>query len=672
MRLFNLFAVGSAFILAAALSVVAASFAVTAIEDKTEIGVRRALDAAGHDWAEVEADGLQVLLAGTAPDEASRFNAISTVGGVVDAARIIDGMEIAPTADLTPPRFSAEILRNDSGISIIGLIPARTDREALIGELRGVAGAENVADLLETASYPVPEGWEDALSYSVIALSRLPRSKVSVGAGTVSVTAIADSPEERAELERDLARAAPPGLRVALSISAPRPVITPFTLRYLIDGSGGHFDACSAESELSRIRILAAARKAGLTGPETCTIGLGVPSPNWARAVELSLAALADLGEGSVTFSDADISLVAAQGTDPALFDNVVGELEGALPDVFTLHPVLPAPEEETAAARPEFTATLSPEGLVQLRGRLNDERLRRMVTSYAKARFGSESVHMAARVAGDLPVSWPVRVLSGIEALSMLANGVVTVTPDQVELRGISEREEAAADIARLLADKLGETETFDLQITYRPPPEPVDTTPDPEECQARLAKAQQENGKITFEPGSARISSDALETMNRIADILNECGEIRLEIQGHTDSQGREEMNQNLSQARAQSVLNELRARRVLTSTYVAVGYGETRPIADNETEEGREANRRIEFRLLRPVPEADAEAGSGAGGGEADTATADDETGSGAHGAEGDHPPAGTAAKPAPAAAPDKHDDATDATDSPETDQ
>jgi len=55
---------------------------------------------------------------------------------------------------------------------------------------------------------------------------------------------------------------------------------------------------------------------------------------------------------------------------------------------------------------------------------------------------------------------------------------------------------------------------------------------------------------------------------------------------------------------------VLNELRARRVLTSSYVAVGYGETRPIAPNDTEEGREANRRIEFRLIRPETNADEE--------------------------------------------------------------
>ena len=62
---------------------------------------------------------------------------------------------------------------------------------------------------------------------------------------------------------------------------------------------------------------------------------------------------------------------------------------------------------------------------------------------------------------------------------------------------------------------------------------------------------------------------------------------------------------MNLALSQSRAQSVLNELRARRVLTSSFSAKGYGESLPLKDNDTEEGREANRRIEFRLIRPEP-------------------------------------------------------------------
>ncbi|GGH35003.1 OmpA-OmpF porin, OOP family [Cribrihabitans marinus] len=599
------------FVLAAGLCLVAAGFAVTAVEDNSEIVVRRALDDAGHDWAEVEADGLRVILTGMARDEATRFNALSVAGAEVDASRVIDRFEILPTADLDAPRFSAEILRNGSGISIIGLIPSETDRAGLVETLQALDPDDSVSDLLETADYPVPEGWHEAMGYAVTALRLLDRAKISVDAGRVSVTAMSDSGAEKERLEAELTRAAPPSLRLGLDIAAPRPVITPFILRYLIDDEGSRFDACSAESNLSRNRIVEAARQAGTRGDIDCTIGLGVPSPTWASAAERSISALAELGRGSVTISDADITLIAAEGTEPALFDRVVGELENTLPPVFALHAVLTEPEEAEGSGPPEFVATLSPEGLVQLSGRLGDETTRTMVASYAKAAFGSDVVHTTARVVPDLPAEWPVRVLTGIEALSLLRNGALRVTPELVTLRGVSHQKEAKAVIARLLSEELGEAQEFELEITYQEPPEPEDAPVDPEICQERIAEIQS-GTKITFDPGSTDVAAESLDTMNRIADVLRECGDIRLEIQGHTDSQGREEMNQQLSQARAQSVLNELRARRVPTSSFVAVGYGESEPIAENDTEDGREANRRIEFRLIRPEPVVERETG------------------------------------------------------------
>lgn len=603
MRLSSLFISATALALAAGLSLVAASFSVTAIEQRAEIGVRAVLDNTAHDWAEVQADGLRVILSGTAEDEATRFSALSLTGTVVDAARVIDAMQVAPRDDMVAPRFSAEILRNDSGISIIGLIPVSTGREALLDQLARIDRDGQVSDLLQVANYPVPRGWDDALGFAVVALEKLPRSKISVSAGQIAITAISDSAEAKQALETGLNRAAPPGLRMALDISAPRPVITPFTLRFLIDENGARFDACSADTDAAQAQIIAAARQAGLAQPAICVVGMGTPSPSWAEAAGHAIRALARLEGGSVTMSDGDITLVAAEGTDAALFDLVAGELGNALPPVFALHAVLPVPPDAAQVAGPsEFTATLSPEGQVQLRGRLSDENLRHMADAFARARFGSKSVHTATRMVEGLPVDWSVRVLSGLEALSLLVNGALIVTPDRLVLRGISERQEARAEIAALLADKLGEAGTFALDITFRPPADPVDIAPDPEVCEAELA-AVQAASKISFEPGSAKVAADAMGTMDAIAEILTRCGAIRLEIQGHTDSQGREEMNQQLSQARAQSVLNELRARRVLTSSFVAVGYGESQPIADNGTEAGRKANRRIAFRLIRP---------------------------------------------------------------------
>ncbi len=604
MRLSSVFTISATFLAAALFCVLTAGFAATVIEDSSRIAVRDTLDKNGMSWAEVDADGLQVFLAGTAPSEAERFKALSVAGTMVDAARVIDQMLVEDTKGIAPPRFSIEILRNDSGTSLIGLVPAATDRDDLMQEIADATDGDEAADLLETADHPQPETWQPALDFAIEALSRLPRAKISVDPERVIIKAMVDSAGEKRELETELARIAPADVRLSLELSAPRPVITPFTLRFLIEDGEAKFDACSADTEEARDRILSAAGKAGLTSKAACTIGLGVPSPKWARAVELAIGALAEIGGGSVTFSDADISLLAAVGTPQERFDDVVGRLDTALPEVFALHAVLPEPEDESDPVKPEFVATLSPEGLVQLRGRVGSEIARDTLDSFARARFTAGGVHMTARVAEGLPRDWPLRTLTGLEALTYLSNGAVTVTPDSLTVIGQTGQQEASSMISGFLSEKLGETAQFSIDVTYKEELDPVASIPTPEECAARIAEIQSER-KINFEPGSSTIDGNGAAIMDDIADVLRECGEIRMEIGGHTDSQGREVMNQRLSQQRAQAVLNELRMRRVLTSSFTAKGYGESQPIADNDTEEGREANRRIEFRLIRPKP-------------------------------------------------------------------
>ena len=192
--------------------------------------------------------------------------------------------------------------------------------------------------------------------------------------------------------------------------------------------------------------------------------------------------------------------------------------------------------------------------------------------------------------------------MLTGLEALAELSNGAVRITPEMLSISGNTGNPDASTKIAALLGGKLGEGAEYDISVSYQEKLDPVAGLPTPDECEAEIGEVLRV-GKINFEPGSATIDASALGTMDDIAEILKRCGTLQLEIQGYTDSQGREEMNLALSQSRAESVLNELRARRVLTSSFTARGYGEEDPIADNKTEEGREANRRIEFRLIRP---------------------------------------------------------------------
>jgi len=213
MRLSVIFTITTTFATAAALSVVAAGFAVSKIENASRVEVQNAFDREGMGWTEVETDGLQVHLAGTAPTEAARFRALSVAGTAVDATRVIDQMLVAEAEGVAPPPFALEILRNESGVSLIGLVPETLDRERLIDDIAKATGDARVADLLETADYPASAGWNDAMGFAIRALGDLPRSKISVSASRVAITAMVDSAADQRRLESDLARSSPSGSR---------------------------------------------------------------------------------------------------------------------------------------------------------------------------------------------------------------------------------------------------------------------------------------------------------------------------------------------------------------------------------------------------------------------------------------------------------------------------
>ena len=520
----------------------------------------------------------------------------------MDPDRVINRLDVTAIGSSAPPRFSLDMLRNGDGIQLIGLIPAPEGDEAFaVAEaIADIAGTADVVNMIETAELDAPETWAAALDYGLRALQTLQRSKVTVFADRVEVEAVGESREERAEFIALLQRDQPAGVEIVLDISAPRPVITPFALRFVRDDDGGRFETCAADTAEARDRIVAAGRAAGAVGNITCTIGLGVPSSSWATAAEVALAALTDLGAGNVTFSDADVTLVAAQGTDQETFDAVVGALGAALPDLFSLQTVLPEPETAASAGPVRFTATLTAENRATLRGRLPGGATGASVRTLATTLFGAANTVIETLEVTDLPQRWSVRVMAGLTALAALEDGTLTVEPDTLRVAGRTGDEELVSALTRQLSEDLGPGVNFVLDVRYDAALDPVASLPEPEDCVARI-RAIQDETKITFDPGSTEINAAAGAVLDQIAAVLPDCMHVRMEIGGHTDSQGGEGMNLNLSQARANAVLNGLLARNVLVSNLSAQGYGESQPIADNDTEEGREENRRIEFRLL-----------------------------------------------------------------------
>ena len=118
---------------------------------------------------------------------------------------------------------------------------------------------------------------------------------------------------------------------------------------------------------------------------------------------------------------------------------------------------------------------------------------------------------------------------------------------------------------------------------------------------CQATLVELTKA-GVILFERASAELDDASSTTLAKVAVAMKSCPDVIVQIEGHTDLEGTSENNHALSLRRAQSVLDYLVRAGVNTRQLEPVGYGETRPVASNDTNESRAKNRRIEF-VVRP---------------------------------------------------------------------
>lgn len=107
--------------------------------------------------------------------------------------------------------------------------------------------------------------------------------------------------------------------------------------------------------------------------------------------------------------------------------------------------------------------------------------------------------------------------------------------------------------------------------------------------------------NSKVLFGTDKSDLSDKSKTTIDDLAQILNKYPDTDLTIQGHTDSTGPDAYNQTLSEKRAASVANYLKEKGVKAERLTSVGFGETLPVADNATAEGRSENRRVSFVIV-----------------------------------------------------------------------
>lgn len=571
--------------------------------------VEEALGAAGQDWASVTPDGTLVTVAGTAPDEASRFRAVAIARQVLDPGRIVDHTEAEAADPLAPPPFTVEFLRNDGEVSLIGLAPEESGHELIRRTLSeaGLGGA--ITDMLETTTIPAPDSFRASLAYGLQVLASLPRARVTVGPDRVGVTAVVESVAARAALDSRLRAGAPEGLALDLQISAPKPVIAPFRLAFTLTDGAATLATCSAETDAAAEAIRAAA---GATGAP-CAVGLGAPTVDWPAAAEAGIAAVQRLGGGRFELVDVQAVLAGPEAVTADAFDAAATALRTALPRGYGLSLVAPKVLAGAPAAKevPEFAAIRDDSGRVTLQGAVGDPASQAAIGSYATAVFGADRVQDATVVDSATPKGWPVRVLAGLEALAAVKEGRVAVTPDRLRVEGSAIDPDAAAAVEAVLAAKaVGPTEVAVRYDAAAARAASLAARPAPELC-AEEVGAILTTQTIGFAPGSAEIDPASQGVIAAIADVLRSCPGAAFEVAGHTDASGNEASNLRLSEERAQAVAAALEGQDLPLIDLRARGYGAGRPLASNDTPDGRLKNRRIEIVLRDPEAEAQAAA-------------------------------------------------------------
>ena len=106
---------------------------------------------------------------------------------------------------------------------------------------------------------------------------------------------------------------------------------------------------------------------------------------------------------------------------------------------------------------------------------------------------------------------------------------------------------------------------------------------------------------GNVTFATDSSDLSPAFFDVLNSVGKVLGEFDKTVVEVAGHTDSTGSDSYNQSLSERRAASVATYLQGQEVMSQRLITVGMGEARPVADNTTPVGRQANRRVEITMV-----------------------------------------------------------------------
>ena len=310
----------------------------------------------------------------------------------------------------------------------------------------------------------------------------------------------------------------------------------------------------------------------------------GAP-PRFENAAILLLDQIARLKDGKITITDTKV-LLTGMARDLGGREAIAAALKN-LPEGFSVANEIKAPPYVFQAYKDPVAVT------VTLSGYVPDNNIHAAIVQAATRKFFNEKVVDNLKESIGAPSGFAAAVVPALGALSRLSTGTLVVSDREVKLSGDAFYDGAAGQLRAGLGKDFPQTFQYKPDVTVKPAAAPVDSTVCQQLFSDLLAK-----GTIHFESGRANIDPDSVGLLDRLIETALRCPTTTIEIAGHTDSAGEDAANQALSEKRAQAVIDYLVRAGLPAARFTAVGYGSTQPVADNESDEGKAQNRRIEF--------------------------------------------------------------------------
>lgn len=228
--------------------------------------------------------------------------------------------------------------------------------------------------------------------------------------------------------------------------------------------------------------------------------------------------------------------------------------------------------------------------GKVVASGTVPDEAARAAILGRLRELYGAQNVIDRLEVGGVVPPpNWSENMAKILTPnLKQVHKGQLQVNGTQIALHGSVGNEAVRQQVVSTMATSLNPTYTIDNGLVAAGG-----------EAQSLLDKTLS-NRVVEFESGSATLTSLGRAILDEMTAAIKQIGSPKIQLIGHTDSQGNRQANVALSLARAGTVRNYLVEKGIPADTLSAAGSGPDQPVASNDTLEGRAKNRRIEFRL------------------------------------------------------------------------